>query len=231
VGDPFADASTSYFHNSIGGYHPAKLSIIEDLLNFQLRKQPINLHVLDMLNTKYFIVPGPQNQPVAQLNPNAAGPVWFVKTIEYKKSPAEVMQALNNFNPKDTAFVEEASKSKIPFMPFADSTASIRLVKNDNDVITYQSSSRTNQFAVFSEIYYDRGWKAFIDDKEVTIVQTDYVLRGFAVPAGNHNIRFEFKPASYYNSLNLEIVGSAFGWLAIIAAIVHWYRKRKTTTI
>jgi len=230
VGDPFADASTSYFHNSIGGYHPAKLSIIEDLLNFQLRKQPINLHVLDMLNTKYFIVPGPQNQPVAQLNPNAAGPCWFVKTIVYKTSPAEIMQALNNFNPMDTAFVEETSKNKIPFIPVGDSTGSIRLIKNDNDVITYQSSSKTNQFAVFSEIYYDRGWKAYIDDKETPVVQTDHVLRGLAVPAGNHHIRLEFKPASYYKSLKLEIVGSALGWLAIIAAIVHGYRKRKTVS-
>ena len=141
------------------------------------------------------------------------------------------MKAINNFNPKDTAFVEEASKSKIPFTPVADSSANIRLIKNDNDVITYQSSAKTNQFAVFSEIYYDRGWKAYIDDKEAPIVQTDYVLRGFAVPAGNHNIRFEFKPASYYNSLKLEIVGSALGWLAIIAAIVHGYRKRKTTMV
>ncbi len=229
--DPFADAQTSYHHNSIGGYHPAKLSIMEDLLNFQLRKQPINFHVLDMLNTKYFIVPGPQNQPAAQLNPNDLGPCWFVKAIEYKKSPTEVMQALNNFNPKDTAIVEEASRSKIPFAPVADLTAGIRLIKNDNDIITYQSSSKTNQFAVFSEVYYDRGWKAYIDNNEAPIVQTNYVLRGLAIPAGNHNIRFEFKPASYYKSSKFAIAGSILGWLAIIAAIVHGYRKRKTTTV
>ena len=79
---------------------------------------------------------------------------------------------------------------KIPFSPVEDSTASIKLIKNDNDIITYQSGSKTNQFAVFGEIYYDRGWKAYIDDKEVPIVQTNYVLRGLAVPAGNHAIRF-----------------------------------------
>ncbi len=229
--DPFNDALTSYFHNSVGGYSPVKLSIVEDMLNYQLRKQPMNFHVLDMLNTKYFIVPGQQNQPTVQQNPNALGPCWFVKTIEYKKGPAEVMKALNNFNPKDTAFVEESSKSNIPFTPVADSTASIRLIKNDNDVVTYQSSSRTNQFAVFSEIFYDRGWKAYIDNKEVPIIKTNYVLRGLAVPAGNHNIRFEFKPSSYYNSSKAEIAGSVLGWLAIIAAIVHGYRKRKTTMV
>src|SRR5206468_2370046 len=99
--DPFSDALTSYFHNSVGGYSPVKLSIIEDLLNFQLRKQPFNMQVLNMLNTKYFIVPGEQGQRIAQQNPGALGPCWFVKTIVYKKGPAEVMKALNNFNPKD----------------------------------------------------------------------------------------------------------------------------------
>jgi hypothetical protein len=229
-GDPFADASTSYFHNSIGGYSPAKLSITEDLLNFQLRKQPFNIKVLDMLNTKYFIVPGPQRQQVAQQNPDALGPCWFVKVIEYKKAPAEVMKTLDNLNPKDTAVVDEASKSKISFTPVADSTGSIRLIKNDNDIITYQSSSKTNQFAVFSEIFYDRGWKAYIDNKEAPIIQTNYVLRGLAIPAGTHNIRFEFKPASYYQSSKFAIAGSVLIWLAIIAAFLYAYKKKKTLT-
>ena len=229
--DYFNDAITSYFHNSIGGYSPVKLSIVEDLLNFQLRKQPPNMQVLNMLNAKYFIVPGQNGQPVAQQNPGALGPCWFVNVIEYKKNEAEIMKAMNNFNPKDTAFVDEASKSTIPFAPVADSSANIRLIKNDNDVITYQSSSRTNQFAVFSEIYYDRGWKAYIDDKEAPIVQTNYVLRGLAIPAGNHNIRFEFKPASYYQSEKFALAGSALIWLVIIGAIVQVYRRSKKVTV
>jgi Bacterial membrane protein YfhO len=225
--DYFNDALTSYFHNSVGGYSPVKLSIVEDLLNFQLRKNPPNMQVLNMLNTKYFIVPGQQNQPVAEINPNALGPVWFVKAIEYKKGPAEVMKAMENFDPKDTALVEESSKSKIPFEPVPDSSANIRLIKNDNDVITYESSSKTNQFAVFSEIYYDRGWKAYIDNKEAPIVQVNYVLRGLTVPAGNHNIRFEFKPASYYESSKFAVMGSAIIWLWVIGAIAQDYRKKK----
>jgi uncharacterized membrane protein YfhO len=80
---------------------------------------------------------------------------------------------------------------------------------------------------VFSEIYYDRGWKAYIDDKEAPIVQVNYVLRGLAVPAGNHAIRFEFKPASYYQSSKFAIGGSALIWLAIIGAIVQAYRRNK----
>jgi len=225
--DYFNDALTSYFHNSVGGYSPVKLSIVEDLLNFQLRKNPPNIQVLNMLNAKYFIVPGQQGQPVAQQNPNALGPAWFVKAIEYKKGPAEVMKAMDNFDPGDTALVEESSKSKIPFEPVPDSSAVIRLVKNDNDVITYESSSNTNQFAVFSEIYYDRGWKAYLDNKEVPILQVNYVLRGLAIPAGNHNVRFEFKPASYYESEKFAVIGSALIWLALIGAIVQEYRKKK----
>lgn len=225
--DPFNDALTSYFHNSVGGYSPVKLSIVEDLLNFQLRKQPPNMQVLNMLNTKYFIVPGQQGQPMAQQNPGALGPCWFVKAIDYKKGPAEIMKAMNNFDPKDTALVEEASKSKIPFAPVPDSSATIKLIKNDNDVITYQSSAKINQFAVFSEIYYDRGWKAYIDDKETPIVQVNYVLRGLAVPAGNHNIRFEFRPASYYQSEKFATAGSVLIWLAIIGAAVQAYRRKR----
>ena len=101
-------------------------------------------------------------------------------------------------NPADTAVVEQDEKNKINSTPVYDSSAKIQLIKNDNDIITYSSKSNTNQFAVFSEIYYDRGWKAYIDNKEVPIVRTDYVLRGLSIPAGNHNIRFEFKPASFY---------------------------------
>ncbi|HNP24063.1 MAG TPA: YfhO family protein [Panacibacter sp.] len=225
--DYFNDALTSYHHNSVGGYSPAKLSIVEDLLNYQLRKQPLNVQVLNMLNTKYVIVPDEKNQPVAQQNPGALGPVWFAKTLVYKKGPGEIMKAMNEFNPADSAFVEDAAKAKIPFSPVEDSTASIKLIKNDNDIITYQSSSKTNQFAVFSEIYYDRGWKAYIDDKEVPIVQTNYVLRGLAVPAGNHAIRFEFKPESYYQSSKYAFAGSLLGWLLVIGALFQFYKKKK----
>lgn len=224
--DVFNDALTSYFHNSIGGYHPAKLAIMEDLLNFQLRKQPMNLKVLNMLNAKYIIVPGPQNEPQPQQNPGALGPCWFVKNVEVVKDGVAAMKALDSFNPADTAIVEEDYKKGITAMPVADSTASIQLIKNDNDIITYKSSSHTNQFAVFSEIYYDRGWKAYIDDKEAPIVKTNYALRGLSIPAGNHNIRFEFKPDSFYKSRTIANASSAVVW-ALLAFTIFWYVRRK----
>jgi hypothetical protein len=226
----FNDATTAYHHRDIGGYSPVKLSIIEDLLNFQLRKQPINTKVLDMLNMKYVIVQNPQNgQQSLQINPNALGNVWFVKHLNYQNSPLNVMKSMDQFNPTDTAIIEVGSKKDIAFEPEADSTAKIHLVKNENDLILYESSAKTNQFAVFSEIYYNRGWKAYIDNKESTIIQTNYVLRGLCIPSGQHQIRFEFKPASYYDSNKAATFSSALIWLLLISTLVTSFKKGKTT--
>jgi len=228
--DYFQEGNTSYYHNSIGGYSPAKLSVIEDLLNYQLRGQSFNNRVLDMLNVKYVIAPGQQNQQQVQVNPGAMGDVWFVKAVDYVATPAAAMKALNNFNPKDTAVIEDTFKAMITAAPVADSTASIQLIKNDNDVITYKSSAKTPQVAVFSQIYYDRGWKAYVDNKELPIIKADYALRALSLPAGNHDIRFEFKPASYYNSSTYATIASVLVWLTIIAAIVFEARKNKNNT-
>ena len=232
VGSYFNDATTAYHHRDIGGYSPVKLSIVEDLLNFQLKKQPINEQVLNMLNMRYVIAQNPQNgQQSLQINPGALGNVWFVKHLSFANEPIGVMKAMDQFNPKDTAIIEVGSKKDIAFEPVADSTATIHLVKNENDLIQYESSSTANQFAVFSEIYYNRGWKAYIDDKESTIIQTNYVLRGLAIPAGKHQIRFEFKPASYYESKKAATVSSALIWLLLIAAVASSFKKVKTTEV
>jgi hypothetical protein len=232
VGSYFNDATTAYHHRDIGGYSPVKLSIVEDLLNFQLKKQPINEQVLNMLNMRYVIAQNPQNgQQSLQINPGALGNVWFVKHLSFVNEPIGVMKALDQFNPKDTAIIEAGSKKDIAFEPVADTAATIHLVKNENDLIQYESSSTANQFAVFSEIYYNRGWKAYIDDKESTIIQTNYVLRGLAIPAGKHQIRFEFKPASYYESKKAATVSSALIWLLIIAAVASSFKKEKNTEV
>ncbi|MFT4155473.1 YfhO family protein [Parafilimonas sp.] len=227
--DPFQDAMTSYFHNSVGGYNPAKLAIYQDLITYQLNGK-LNINVLNMLNTKYVINRGQQGAE-AQVNPGNLGACWFTKQVAYVKDDAAAMRALDKNNPADSAIIEEAEKSKIAFAPSFDSTASIHLIKNDNDVITYSSKSNTNQFAVFSEIYYDRGWKAYVDDKETPIVRTDYVLRGLAVPAGAHNIRFEFKPASFYNSLIVAIIASAIVWLLLAITAFLYFRNKPKQTI
>ena len=225
-GDPFQDSRTSYFHNSIGGYSPAKLGLYNDLIEHQLGKG--NMEVFNMLNAKYFITNGPNNQPVAQVNQGANGPVWFIKAIKYVNNADEEMMALDSLHSKDTVIIDKREQSKVTVVPNFDSSASIRLVKNLNDQITYQSNASTNQFAVFSEIYYPKGWKAYIEEKQTPIVKVDYALRGVNIPSGNHTIRFEFAPASYTlgNTLNL-----AAGIISIVAllicAILLWMQRKK----
>ncbi len=220
-------AIPSYFHKSIGGYHPAKLSIYQDLIEHQLYKFPQSMPVVNMLNTKYIIQANQQGQDQVYTNPEAMGAAWFVKEVKFENDAAAVMSALDNFSPASTAVLFSKDKGLVPNAA-SDSTGSIQLVKNDNDVATYVSNSATGGFAVFSEIYYPYGWKAYIDGKEVPIVRTNYVLRGFSVPAGQHEIRFEFKPASYYTGETVSLIASIIILAFIALAAFQVYRHRKT---
>lgn len=208
IGSSFNDALTSYKHNTIGGYSPAKLGLYQDLIERQIYKniqawgtnqmQKDSFPVLNMLNMKYAIVPDQRDpkQNQAILNPFAMGNSWLVKEVKYVKNADEEMNALNSFDPAATAFVDEKYKSAIPFSPVYDSSAYIDLVQNSNDVIKYKFNAATNQFAVFSEIYYPHGWEAYIDGKKTPYCKVDYALRGLAIPAGKHTIEFIFDPAS-----------------------------------
>ena len=181
-----------------------------------------------MLNTKYIIQADPRTgQPVARLNPGAYGPCWLVKAIHYVKDGNEEMKALDSINVRDTAIVQQQFASKVKFAPVADSTASIRLIENDNDKITYKSSARTNQFAVFSEIYYDKGWDVYLDGNKTDYLRVDYLLRGMAIPAGDHNIEFRFEPHSYKLGMMLTSWFSLLIYLLLIAAAAVEWKKRK----
>lgn len=227
-GDPFQDSRTSYFHNSVGGYSPAKLGLYNDLIEHQLSKG--NMEVFNMLNTKYFIGNGQGNQPIAQLNPGANGPVWFVKNIKYVNNADEEMLALDSLHSKDTVVIDKREQSKVTVKPVADSTASIALIKNMNDEITYQSKASTDQFAVFSEIYYPNGWKAYIDEKETPIVRVDYALRGLNIPAGNHTIKFVFAPASYNTGDTVSLIAGIISIIALLACVFLLFRHYRKTT-
>ena len=137
------------------------------------------------------------------------------------------MDCLTNLNTKDSAVISEDDKALAMVATQADSTAKISLVNNDNDFIEYSSNAATNQFAVFSEVYYKEGWKAYIDGKETPIVKTNYVLRGLSVPPGNHKITFEFKPAAFYGSMKTSIACSGLMWLLLFAAIGQFFYFRR----
>jgi hypothetical protein len=226
--DVFNDAITSYHHRSIGGYHAAKLSLYQDLIENQLAKQPMNMQVLNMLNTRYVIVPDSAGQPIAQLNQGALGSAWLVKSVRFVPNAAAEMKALSDFNAAEEAVVQESFKASIPNMPVWDSAASIKLDKNDHDIVTYTFNAATPQFAVFSEVYYDRGWKAYIDGKEAPIVKTNYVLRGLSIPAGSHKIEFRFKPESYVMGTRITSISQILLVALFAVALFMEYRRRKT---
>lgn len=228
-GNAFNENFTSYYYNSVGGYHPAKLLIYQDLIENKLSSQQPNMNVFNMLNTKYFIQKDQNGQTTNyQKNPTALGPCWFVSSILYVKDAKEEMNALGNYNTKDTALVQQSFKASIPFTPQPDSAATIQLIKNNNDHISYTSNATTNQFAVFSEIYYNKGWKAFVDGKEMPIVKVNYVLRGLALPAGKHAIEFKFEPAGYLRGKTMTTICSVALLLLIAFAVFMEWRNRRT---
>ncbi|MGI9139227.1 MAG: YfhO family protein [Sediminibacterium sp.] len=219
-------ALVAYHHNTVGGYNPAKLSIYQDLIENQWYKFPNCLPVVNMMNTKYVITGNIATDTLA--NPQALGNVWFVKGIAYKKGPAEVMSSLSNFNPKDTAIIEEKDKSNELNTIAYDSTASIRLLENKNDIVTYSCDATQKQFAVFSEIYYKLGWKAYIDEIESPIIKTNYVLRGLIIPAGKHHIRFEFKPSSIAIAQKAAAFASILLWGLLIGILFKTFKKESS---
>jgi hypothetical protein len=224
-GDPFQDAQTSYFHNSVGGYSPVKLGLYQDLITHQLSKG--NFPAYDMLNTKYIIAQNPQDgKPMVQQNPNAAGNAWFVKNIKYVNNANEEMLALDSLKVKETVVIDKRERTFVTTEPQYDSTAKIRLVENKNDIINYESSALSNQFAVFSEIYYPNGWRAYIDEKETPIVKVNYLLRGLNVPAGNHKIRFEFKPDSYYTGAKLSLISGIISFILLFGGVFLLWKNR-----
>ncbi|MFV0606806.1 MAG: YfhO family protein [Niabella sp.] len=235
-GDPYQESKTSYYHKSVGGYHPAKLGIYDDLITYQLSGGKQNIPVLNMLNTKYIIAaaqpdsanPQAAGQQVVHLNPDALGNAWFVKGVKWVNGAVEEMKALDQFNPKDTAIVDASFKSVVGNFAPADSTATIKQTAFDNDAISYESNNSNAGLAIFSEIYY-KDWNAYIDGKPADIFKANYVLRGLNIPVGKHTIDFKFEPKVYATSRKLS---SIFNWLLVgflVAAAVVGFIKKPAT--
>jgi hypothetical protein len=227
----FNESRTSYFHRSIGGYHPAKLRLYQDLVENQLSKQGLNMGVMNMLNTRYFLLPGEQGGAPAnvQRNDSALGAAWFVRRVEPVNGPAAEMKALDNFDPAQTAFIDQSTQSvQVPQIT-PDSAATIRLAHYNNDTIRYQTTAASPQFAVFSEIYYPAGWNAYLDGKKTDYYKVNYLLRGMPVPAGNHTIEFRFEPAVYYNSYRIAFWSSILVYLFFLGGILVslWQRRKE----
>ena len=221
--DPFQDGRTSYFHKSIGGYHAAKVGRYQDLIEFQLSKQ--NMQVYNMLNVKYFILPGDDGEEVAQQNPDANGNAWFVKNIKYVKTADQEIRALDSTLTKSTVVVNENNiRKKINFSTEVDSLAYIKLTEYSLNSLTYDTSSNKDEFAVFSEIYYKHGWNAYLDGVKQPHTNVNYILRGMEIPKGEHIIKFKFEPSVIKSGSIISLISYAL--MLLIPLSCFFYFKK-----
>lgn len=217
-------ARTSYFHNSIGGYHAAKPARLQDLAEFYLYKG--NTSPLNLLNVKYVIGQDKEGKEVVQQNPSANGNAWFVQNaVVVPDDNAEIL-ALDSLNTKQTALVntkfeEQLTKKIFPENP----SASIKLVKHDPEYLKYESQSDAEQLAVFSEVYYPWGWNAFLDGKPVDHFRADYILRAMMVPAGKHVIEFKFEPQVIQTGSTISLASNIILVLIILGGLFFSFKQ------
>ena len=245
----FNDNSTSYWHKSIGGYHPAKLRRYQDLIDHRIAPEMQALQaeviarggqmdsvdaskfrVLNMLNTKYFIFPaGQQGQTVSVENPYAGGNAWFVDRVDYVDGAGAEMEALGSLDLRREAVADSRFKATLNEASAlqTDSLSSITLTAYAPDKLTYQTQNGKDGVAVFSEIYYPEGWKATIDGQPAEIGRANYVLRAMYVPAGTHTIEMTFDPQSLHVTEGIAYAALALLAVALLLAVARGMKRSR----
>lgn len=240
-GSPFTNASPSYWHKSVGGYHAAKLRTYQELIENQITKDmgtlqaglqkgslPENLPVLNMLNTRYFIF-GKSAKEVVR-NPNAAGNAWFVDKVLTVNSADDELFGLSNIDTRTTALVRNTFADQLGnFNPTPDPNGSIVLTDYKPDQLKYSFKSSNQELVVFSEVYYPDGtsWKAFIDGQPVEHLRANYILRALVVPAGEHTIEFRFEPVYYSTGGIIALISSLVALVALgVFIYLQWKGKQ-----
>ena len=243
----FDDNNTSYWHKSVGGYHPAKLRRYQEMIEHHISPEmqaaykaiataggemdsvdANKFRVLNMLNTKYFIFPaGQQRQTVPILNPYAYGNAWFVNKVQYVNNANEEIDALDSIIPTETAVVDARFKDvlKGATESYKDSLSSIRLTSYTPNRLTYETNNAQDGIAVFSEIYYPDGWHVTIDGQPAELARADYILRTMYVPAGQHTIEMRFDPTSLHVTEGIAYGALALLVIGIIVAVLIAKRK------
>lgn len=243
----FDDNNTSYWHKSVGGYHPAKLRRYQEMIEHHISPEmqaaykaiataggemdsvdANKFRVLNMLNTKYFIFPaGQQRQTVPILNPHAYGNAWFVNKVQYVNNANEEIDALDSIIPTETAVVDARFKDvlKGATESYKDSLSSIRLTSYAPNRLTYETNNAQDGIAVFSEIYYPDGWHVTIDGQPAELARADYILRTMHVPAGQHTIEMRFDPTSLHVTEGIAYGALALLVIGIIVAVLIAKRK------
>ena len=243
--NPLSDGRTSYFHKSLGGYHGARLKKYDELMSFyifpELNKVGKNLQdstltndklsvllrdslpILNMLNTKYIIY-SPNTSPL--VNTTANGNCWFVKEVKFVESANEEMLALGKENLRIEAIVNSKFKGEIPSFQY-DSSALIHLDSYMPNHLVYKSKSKYPQVAVFSELYYPKGWDVFVDGKKASYFTANYLLRAMLVTAGEHTIEYRFEPSSYLIGEKVSLASSILLTLLLLSALGFGVYKMK----
>lgn len=223
---PFNDASTSYFHRSVGGYSAAKLSRYQDIIDRYLSQN--DMEILSMLNTKYIILPAQKGaEPSVQRNPKANGAAWIVDEIVPTAGANDEIERLGTIDTKHQAVVDRQFADMLPQTITPDSTATIRLTDYTPNHLTYAYSSSQPSVAVFSEIYYPKGWTAYIDKQAAPHYRADYILRAMTLPAGDHTIEFRFRAPRFSLVAGITLVCSITVLLALVAAVAAVAIKKR----
>ena len=223
------DALTSYWHKSIGGYHGAKMRRYQELIEFQMSNG--NNEMFNMLNVKYFIVEDSLRRQNVQRNGAVNGNAWFVKEFIAVNNADAEMDSLTHFNSKKTAIIDKRFSDQFSnFKPVDDTTAKISLTSYVPNKLVYQSDAANAQMAVFSEVYYDKGWNAYVDGKLTPHFRCDYVLRGMIVPSGKHTIEFKFEPTIVKTGETIALYSSIllYGGILSIGGLVYFRRKKES---
>lgn len=222
--NPFNSARASFYHNSIGGYHAGKPGRMQDIWEFYISKGDIG--ILNMLNVRYIIIRNENGGPVAQRNPFANGPAWFVENVQPAENADEEILLLDELNTKETAVIHKDFLSKVPAKNvMRDSTATIDLFSAEPNHLIYETASKTEQLAVFSEIYYPYGWNAYINGEPAEYFRADYLLRAMTIPPGFNRIEFKFEPKVIQTGSTISLV-STIAFVLIGIGGIFYVRKR-----
>ncbi len=226
---PFNDATTSYFHRSVGGYHGAKLARYQDLIDRYLNRA--DDAVLDMLNTRYLILPDRQGRPTVERRGTEFGAAWMVDRVVYAADAEQEITCLGEVDLRTTAVVAERDEELLPAHLQASDEGSITLESYRPNHLTYRFASPVERVVIFSEIFYDKGWRVTIDGKEAAPFRADYVLRALVVPAGEHTIEWHFRAPAWGVVSGITLVASLMILLGVVAAVVMMCRTKKRSSV
>jgi uncharacterized membrane protein YfhO len=214
-----ANARTSYFHQSIGGYSAVKPRRMQQLFDYQIAKN--NTEVLNMLNTKFIIQTDKDGKEFPTSNPNANGNAWFVQKVKFVNSANEEMKALDSLDTKNGAIVNQKEfGTQLKNTTFVkDTLATITMNSYKPNHLKYTSNNPNLGLAVFSEMYYADGWNAFIDGKKSDYFRADYALRAMEIPSGKHTIEFKFEPQVVKTGSTIALISSILMLLLLIGGV------------